>query len=156
MSRLLITRREFKDDEEKNYLKSSVKYPGVLMVKKPEDRNYIVYIVASDYVSIFLPMLTIGQFLLRYTTEMLFYHITRNSMSVGYLGDSKEVQSARERGTIMKLSACSAASIAFRHDFIVYKSTHFELMLSFWALFLQGIIKMGPLALHELIYSNKS
>ena len=60
MSRLLITRREFKDDEEKNYLKSSVKHPGVLMVKKPEDRNYIVYIVASDYVYIFLPMLTIS------------------------------------------------------------------------------------------------
>ena len=34
---ILITRREFKNDEEKGSWKSYVKYPGVLMVKKPED-----------------------------------------------------------------------------------------------------------------------
>ena len=48
MNRLLITRQEFKSDEEKSSWKSYVKYPGVLMVKKPEDRNYSVYMVASD------------------------------------------------------------------------------------------------------------
>ena len=48
MNRLLITRQEFKNDEEKSSWKSYVKYPGVLMVKKPEDRNYSVYMVASD------------------------------------------------------------------------------------------------------------
>ena len=37
MNRLLITRQEFKNDEEKSSWKSYVKYPGVLMVKKPED-----------------------------------------------------------------------------------------------------------------------
>ena len=48
MDRLLITRREFKSDEEKSYWKSYVKYPGAIMVKKPEDRNYSVYVVATD------------------------------------------------------------------------------------------------------------
>ena len=48
MNWLLITRREFKSDEEKSPWKSYVKYPGVLMVKTPEDRNYSVYIVATD------------------------------------------------------------------------------------------------------------
>ena len=48
MNRLLITRKEFKSDEEKSSWKSSVKYPGVLMVKMLEDRNYNVYMVACD------------------------------------------------------------------------------------------------------------
>ena len=48
MNRLLITRSEFESDEEKSIWKSYVKYPAVLMVKKPEDRNYSVYIVATD------------------------------------------------------------------------------------------------------------
>ena len=48
MNRLLITRPEFKIDKEKNSWRSYVKYPGVLMVKKPEDRNYSVYMVAGD------------------------------------------------------------------------------------------------------------
>ena len=48
MNRLLITRRESKNDEEKSSWKSYVKYPGALMVRKPEDRNYSVYMVASD------------------------------------------------------------------------------------------------------------
>ena len=48
MNRLLITRNEFKNDEEKSSWKSYVKYPGVLMVKKPENRNYSVSMVASD------------------------------------------------------------------------------------------------------------
>ena len=48
MNRLLITRREFRSDEEKSSWKSYVKYPGVLMVKKLEDRNYSVYMVATD------------------------------------------------------------------------------------------------------------
>ena len=48
MNRLLITRREFKNDEEKNTWKSYVKYPGVLMIKKPEDQNYSVYMLVSD------------------------------------------------------------------------------------------------------------
>ena len=34
---ILITRKEKKSDEEKNYWKSYAKYPGVLMVKKPKD-----------------------------------------------------------------------------------------------------------------------
>ena len=50
MNRLLITRREFKSDEEKSCWKSYVKYPGVSMVKKPEDPNYSVYMVATDQV----------------------------------------------------------------------------------------------------------
>ena len=50
MNRLLITRREFKSDNENNSWKSYVKYPRVLMVKKPEDRNYSVYMVATDQV----------------------------------------------------------------------------------------------------------
>ena len=48
MNRLLITRREFRSDEEKSSWKSYVKYPGVLMVKKLEDRNCSVYMVVTD------------------------------------------------------------------------------------------------------------
>ena len=48
MNRVLITRQEFKNDEEKSSWKGYVKHPGVLMVKKPEDRNCSVYMVASD------------------------------------------------------------------------------------------------------------
>ena len=48
MNRLLITRREFKSNEEKSSWKSYVKYPGVLMVKKSEDQNYSKYMVATD------------------------------------------------------------------------------------------------------------
>ena len=48
MNRLLITRREFKSNEEKSSWKSCVKYPGVLMVKKSEDQNYSKYMVATD------------------------------------------------------------------------------------------------------------
>ena len=48
INRLLITRRGFKNDEEKSSCKCYVKYRGVLMVKKPEDRNYRVYMVAID------------------------------------------------------------------------------------------------------------
>ena len=48
MIRLLITSKEFKNDEEMSFWKSYVKYPEVLMVKKPEDRNYSVYKEASD------------------------------------------------------------------------------------------------------------
>ena len=47
-NKLLITRREFKSDEEKSSWKSYVKYPGVFMAKKPEDQNYNVYMVAID------------------------------------------------------------------------------------------------------------
>ena len=47
MSMLLITRREFKSDEETSSYKSYAKYPGVLMAKKPEDQNYSVYMVAK-------------------------------------------------------------------------------------------------------------
>ena len=43
MNRLLITRREFENDEKK----SSWKIYAKLMVKKPEDQNYSVYMVAS-------------------------------------------------------------------------------------------------------------
>ena len=50
MNRLLITRREFKNDEEKSSWKSYAKYPGVLMVKKLEHQNYTVYMVASIYI----------------------------------------------------------------------------------------------------------
>ena len=42
MNRLLITRRKFKNDEERSSWKSYVKYPGELMVRKSEDRNYSV------------------------------------------------------------------------------------------------------------------
>ena len=48
MNRLLITRRELKNDEENSSWKSYVKYPEVLMVKKFEGQNYSVYMVASD------------------------------------------------------------------------------------------------------------
>ena len=48
MNKLLITRRELKSDKEKSSWKSYVKYPGVLMVKKSEDQNYSVYMVATD------------------------------------------------------------------------------------------------------------
>ena len=48
MNRLLINRREFKSDEEKSSWKNYEKYPGVLMVKKLEDRNYSIYMVATD------------------------------------------------------------------------------------------------------------
>ena len=48
MNKLLITRRERKSDKEKSSWKSYVKYPGVLMVKKSEDQNYSVYMVATD------------------------------------------------------------------------------------------------------------
>ena len=47
MSRLLIT-RYFKRDEEKSSWKSYMKYSRVLMVKKPEDQNDGVYMVATD------------------------------------------------------------------------------------------------------------
>ena len=48
MNRLLINWREFKSDEEKSSWKNYEKYPGVLMVKKLEDRNYSIYMVATD------------------------------------------------------------------------------------------------------------
>ena len=47
-NRLLITSREFKNDEEKSSCKCYVKHPRVLMVKKPEGQNYRVYMVAID------------------------------------------------------------------------------------------------------------
>ena len=43
MNKLFITRREFENDEKK----SSWKIYAKLMVKKPEDQNYSVYMVAS-------------------------------------------------------------------------------------------------------------
>ena len=48
MNRLLITRREFKNYEEKSPWKSYLRYPGMLMIKKPKDRNYSVYMVTTD------------------------------------------------------------------------------------------------------------
>ena len=48
MNRLLITRKEFKSDEEKSFWKSYEKNPGMSMVRKPEDQNYNVYMVATD------------------------------------------------------------------------------------------------------------
>ena len=48
MNRLLITRKEFKSDEEKSFWKSYEKYPGMPMVRKPEDQHYNVYMVATD------------------------------------------------------------------------------------------------------------
>ena len=42
MNRLSVTRRKFKNDEERSSWKSYVKYPGELMIKKFEDRNYSV------------------------------------------------------------------------------------------------------------------
>ena len=36
------------DPPQKSCWKSYVKYPGVLMVKKPDDRSYSVYMVATD------------------------------------------------------------------------------------------------------------
>ena len=60
MNRLLITRREFKNDEEKSSWKSYVEHPGMLMVKKPEDQNCGVYLAATDQVYIFSFLLTIN------------------------------------------------------------------------------------------------
>ena len=48
INRLLIIRREFKNNEERSSWKSYVKYQGVLMVKKPEDQNYSAYMAATD------------------------------------------------------------------------------------------------------------
>ena len=60
MTRLLITRREFKSDEEKSSWKSYVKYPGVvLMVKKPEVQNYSACMVATDLVYLFSFLMTV-------------------------------------------------------------------------------------------------
>ena len=39
INRLLVTKKEFKNDDEKSSWNSCVKYPGVLMVKKPEDHG---------------------------------------------------------------------------------------------------------------------
>ena len=47
MNRLLITTKKIKNDEKSSW-KSYVKYPQVLMVKKPEDQNYSEYMVASN------------------------------------------------------------------------------------------------------------
>ena len=43
MNRSLITTKELKNEEEKSSWKRFVKYPGVLMAKKPEDQYYTVY-----------------------------------------------------------------------------------------------------------------
>ena len=48
MNRLLITWREFKNHETKSSWTSYVKYPAVLTVKKPEEQNYSVCMVAID------------------------------------------------------------------------------------------------------------
>ena len=45
MNILLMTRREFK---EKSYWKSYVKYARELMVRKSENRNYSVHMIAND------------------------------------------------------------------------------------------------------------
>ena len=43
MNSLLLKRKEFKEDEVKKTWKSYVKFPGVLMVKKPTDEKYKVF-----------------------------------------------------------------------------------------------------------------
>ena len=43
MNPQLLKRKEFKQDEDKKLWKSYVKFPGVLMVKKPGDQGYKIY-----------------------------------------------------------------------------------------------------------------
>ena len=43
MNSLLLKRKEFKEDEVRKSWKSYVKFPGVLMVKKPTDEKYKVF-----------------------------------------------------------------------------------------------------------------
>ena len=43
MNSLLLKRKEFKEDEVRKTWKSYVKFPGVLMVKKPTDKKYKVF-----------------------------------------------------------------------------------------------------------------
>ena len=38
-----LRRKEFKQDEDKKFWKSYIKFPGVLMVKKPGDQRYQIY-----------------------------------------------------------------------------------------------------------------
>ena len=97
MNRLLITWREFKNHEEKSSWTSYVKYPAVLMVKKPEDQNYSVCMVSTDQVYKFFLSVDY-QFLLSSITEMLFHQMTSisNNISVGDLGQA-DLVSKRER-----------------------------------------------------------
>ena len=67
------------------------------MVKEPEDGIYSAYMVATDQVYIFSFMLTINYFLLRYTAEMLFHHITSNSIYVGDLGGGFSRQEGKKQ-----------------------------------------------------------
>ena len=48
MNRLIITRIEFKNYEEKTSWKGYVNYPEVLIAKKPEHQDFSAYIVTSD------------------------------------------------------------------------------------------------------------
>ena len=50
MNRLIITRRELKNYEEKASWKSYVNYPEVLIAKKPEDQDFSAYIVTSAHI----------------------------------------------------------------------------------------------------------
>ena len=43
-----MNNQEFKNDEEKSSWESYLKYPAVLMVKKPKNQNYSVYTVAIN------------------------------------------------------------------------------------------------------------
>ena len=43
MNSLFLKRKEFKEDEVRKTWKSYVKFPGVLMVKKPTDEKYKVF-----------------------------------------------------------------------------------------------------------------
>ena len=43
MNSPLLKCKEFKQDEDKKLWKSYVKFPGVLMVKKPGDQGYKIY-----------------------------------------------------------------------------------------------------------------
>ena len=43
MNSQLLKCKEFKEDEDKKLWKSYVKFPGVLMVKKPGDQGYKIY-----------------------------------------------------------------------------------------------------------------
>ena len=43
MNSQLLKRKEFKKGEDKKLWKSYVKFPGVLMIKKPGDQRYQIY-----------------------------------------------------------------------------------------------------------------
>ena len=92
MNRLLITRKEFKSDEEKSFWKSYEKYPGMPMVRKPEDQHYNVYMVATDQVHFHSCCLLFSSKVLNRDVIPSYYKDQQQSISVGDLEDKLSQQ----------------------------------------------------------------